>query len=962
MKRIIFLSLLFLTSTFMIEAANVDTMIDHNRAKSIIVEGWLGTFWTIVGTPSESQYYTVTGENLTANIAVSALSGYVYSTDDTNWSTTLSLPASYDGPVYIRLTGAVIGSPSGIISFTSSGATQVDREVEGIVDPPTPQIQVTGWVGSFWTIIGSPSESQYYSVSGANLTANIAVSAVTGYQYSTDNSNWSSSLSLAPSYNGRVYIRLTGLVIGSYSGTISFTSSGATQIDRSVSGTVQPLTPVVNVEGWLSAFSTMVGIPSESQYYTVWGTNLTANIAVSALTGYEYSTDDTNWSSTLSLASSYNGPVYLRLTGAEVGSPGGTISFTSSGATPINRDVSGTVLPFVQTINVTGSFNSFSTIVGSPSSSQYVTLSGTNLTASINVSAVTGYEYSTDNSNWSSSLSLASSYNGRVYARLTGVTIGSQNGTIYFTSTGATQVTRALTGTVNPLTPVITVTGTSNIFTTSTGVPSSSQFYTVSGTNLTAGIVLSAVTGFEYSTTNSPPWTSTLTLDIAFSGNVYVRLNGVTQGSYNGDIAFNSTGAVQKLKHISGYISNSVTITPDPIPGLINRELNNYYATNATGPLEIPAYVQYEGINEIVHPDVVYFPIAWNGYHYWMAYTPFPNGDATYENPCIAVSNDNVTWIVPPGLTNPVDSYASSANDYYSDTELIMDPNQTTMYLLWRRYMNGVYEKLYVKSSTDGINWSAKTEILSVSGLSESLISPAIVYNGAQYLMWTVDEKVTPRGVRLRTANSVYGPWSESLVTNIRPLTYTPPDTPLTETWHINVTKIGNQFWMINNDTAMGDFNGINLYLGISNDGLQWTFASHPILSARNNYLYWDQKLYRASIIPVYDDQQMGFRIWYSVMRKATSVNPPWRIGYTEAWCAPRNTRIQSVVGDNVTIAWDGFASVYQKTTTYKVQYSTAPTVESSWQDATSWTASLTYSFMRNANAQRYFRIKAKVE
>ena len=43
----------------------------------------------------------------------------------------------------------------------------------------------------------------------------------------------------------------------------------------------------------------------------------------------------------------------------------------------------------------------------------------------------------------------------------------------------------------------------------------------------------------------------------------------------------------------------------------------------------------------------------WNGYRYWMSYSPYPNADGAEENPCIGVSNDMIHWTTPDGLYNP---------------------------------------------------------------------------------------------------------------------------------------------------------------------------------------------------------------------------------------------------------------------------------------------------------------------
>ncbi|OQY38473.1 MAG: hypothetical protein B6226_03600, partial [Candidatus Cloacimonetes bacterium 4572_65] len=71
---------------------------------------------------------------------------------------------------------------------------------------------------------------------------------------------------------------------------------------------------------------------------------------------------------------------------------------------------------------------------------------------------------------------------------------------------------------------------------------------------------------------------------------------------------------------------------------LFGLSLDGYSGINAENPLYIESYV--EGSDEVVHPDVIYFAEAWNGYHYWMVFTPFPDAQAEYENPSIVCSQD----------------------------------------------------------------------------------------------------------------------------------------------------------------------------------------------------------------------------------------------------------------------------------------------------------------------------------
>ena len=41
--------------------------------------------------------------------------------------------------------------------------------------------------------------------------------------------------------------------------------------------------------------------------------------------------------------------------------------------------------------------------------------------------------------------------------------------------------------------------------------------------------------------------------------------------------------------------------------------------------------------NQGYHPKVLSFNKLWNGYKYWIAYTPYPHGDETKENPFINI-------------------------------------------------------------------------------------------------------------------------------------------------------------------------------------------------------------------------------------------------------------------------------------------------------------------------------------
>jgi hypothetical protein len=109
-----------------------------------------------------------------------------------------------------------------------------------------------------------------------------------------------------------------------------------------------PGSPTITTSGTLTSFSGCQGIASANQSLTVSGSDLTANISISAPSGFEISTNaSTGFGSSLTLTrtggSVASTTIFIRMTAAATGSPSGNISLTSTGATTVNRAVSGNV-------------------------------------------------------------------------------------------------------------------------------------------------------------------------------------------------------------------------------------------------------------------------------------------------------------------------------------------------------------------------------------------------------------------------------------------------------------------------------------------------------------------------------------------------------------------------------------------------------------------------------------------
>lgn len=59
------------------------------------------------------------------------------------------------------------------------------------------------------------------------------------------------------------------------------------------------------------------------------------------------------------------------------------------------------------------------------------------------------------------------------------------------------------------------------------------------------------------------------------------------------------------------------------------------------------------------HPDVQYFPNGFNGYQYWMVFTPYfgsLGNEERYENPTVVASNDGLNWAAPKDINTQLQS------------------------------------------------------------------------------------------------------------------------------------------------------------------------------------------------------------------------------------------------------------------------------------------------------------------
>jgi pectinesterase len=183
-------------------------------------------------------------------------------------------------------------------------------------------------------------------------------------------------------------------------------------------------------------------------------------------------------------------------------------------------------------------------------------------------------------------------------------------------------------------TPTITASGAMGSFLQGLGTPSAVQSYSVSGVNLTAGIVITAPTGYEIST-NGTIWnnsSSPITLTQDGSGNVAattisVRLNASSAGTYNGNIVHTSTGATTVNLAVTGTVQTApLTVSNTLIQWPMNISNVDSAAVRATGVVAtVPTFNKLFVSNGTTVPVIPSYSVT-----YGQAFGATSNGDGSW--------------------------------------------------------------------------------------------------------------------------------------------------------------------------------------------------------------------------------------------------------------------------------------------------------------------------------------------
>ncbi len=245
-------------------------------------------------------------------------------------------------------------------------------------------------------------------------------------------------------------------------------------------------------------------------------------------------------------------------------------------------------------------------------------------------------------------------------------------------------------------------------------------------------------------------------------------------------------------------------------------------------PFHLVTFPTYDGSGQGVHPDLQARATS-AGLPHLMAFTPYPFGNATFENPSLLESANARHWRTPGGVAAPL---VTPSGGHLSDPDLVHDP-EGGRYHLYYRHVSGGRNLIRVLTSSDAIAWTGGDVVLDVA--SHRAVSPAVVVptpaSGRPWQLWSVNAGAagcsasTTVVERRISADGLQ--WGAPEITDLA--------LPGQVIWHLDVQWIParGEYWALYNSYAVGGSCVTRaLFLARSADGMHWTQSGVPLLVA----------------------------------------------------------------------------------------------------------------------------------
>ncbi len=299
----------------------------------------------------------------------------------------------------------------------------------------------------------------------------------------------------------------------------------------------------------------------------------------------------------------------------------------------------------------------------------------------------------------------------------------------------------------------------------------------------------------------------------------------------------------------------------------------------------------FDGSGQAVHPDPAVTPMSWGGSTSQLMVTPYPNGDASKENPSLFEGRSPREWFIPDGVMNPI---ARPAMGYLSDPDQLYNPDTGELWLYYRGVTT--QNEIFLIRAASPAQWSAPA--LVASAPNHSIVSPTVVRRGpGDWMMWAVNSGsagCTSATTTVEMRRSTDGiNWAAPIATDLAEDNFP---------WHIDVEWIPSrgEFWGVYNVKVAGSCTTAALHFATSVDGIHWVHAPSAVL-ARSAIPAFADIVYRGAIS--YDPNADLVTLLYSGARFENS-RYTWRVATEQMTLDAFLGRVNSTlsIGGSITV------------------------------------------------------------